>query len=248
MLSIEIVTTTQSTIELSATNTIATQIASIPIHQQNDTANRRQGGQQTRQQQQRQRQPQQHTALPWQQQGQHRQRRQPLQQNQGQQGIQQLYQVQRQQQHQQRQQQQQQRQRQRERRQQRYEQWQDRVWQRELERQNQRERQRYADRWLRPDLYHVLLMEETQDVLLEAYDWEKMDDQYKWEQEQVQEFELFAASEQQRLIQDETDQAYQIDTTANIQAEEQNDNNLQQLKQKELLEEIHFLNLQLQEP
>ncbi|CAF2875211.1 unnamed protein product [Rotaria sp. Silwood2] len=74
MLSTEIVMTTQSTIELSAINTIATQVASIPTHQQNHIAQRRQAAQQTRQQQQRQRRPQQHIAPLWQHEGHHRPR------------------------------------------------------------------------------------------------------------------------------------------------------------------------------
>ncbi|CAF1464570.1 unnamed protein product [Rotaria sordida] len=188
MLSNAIVKTDQSLVQLSATNMITTQNAPISNHEQNDIATTR-AANEGRQQQQR--------LQPWQQTGHHQPRRQALQQGQEQQQRQHQRQLQS---HQQNQQQQQQQQRQQQRRRRRYEQWQERVFQRHMEREHEREQRQYADQWLHPDLYDVLMMEEIQDALLDAYDYEKMDEPYKWEQEQIHKFEQQAAIAQQAAI------------------------------------------------
>ncbi|CAF3047206.1 unnamed protein product [Rotaria sp. Silwood2] len=67
MLSTDTQRTNQSTIDMSATTTIATPNDTIPSHQQNDIATKRQAARRTEQQRRRQRRQHKQRALPWQQ-------------------------------------------------------------------------------------------------------------------------------------------------------------------------------------
>ena len=99
-------------------------------------------------------------------------------------------------------------------------------------------------RW--PPSYEREYSDDTEDdpfteALLEAYDWDKLDPKERWEQEQMNEFEGFAALEQLLLMQDQLEQQNQIDAVVQIQREEQDDTNQVQLVQTELWEQAAFI-------
>ena len=76
------------------------------------------------------------------------------------------------------------------------------------------------------------------DPLIEAYEWEKIGPKERWEHEQLNEFEGFAALEQLLLMQDEMEQENQINTMMKIVEEDE--------KQEEVNQE-QFIQLQLWE-
>ena len=71
---------------------------------------------------------------------------------------------------------------------------------------------------------------------MEAYEWETMDPKQRWKQEQLNEFEGFAALEQFAFIQDELEQQRQTDEVANMLQEQQEQQNQEQLIPHELWE------------
>ncbi|CAF3135802.1 unnamed protein product [Rotaria sp. Silwood2] len=85
-----------------------------------------------------------------------------------------------------------------------------------------------------PDLYDVLMLEEIQEDLLEAYDMEKMDPTNRWEQKQLNELQGFVVLEQLALIQEENEQLPQIDTVQQLQEEKEQKRNTEQVIRQEL--------------
>jgi hypothetical protein len=71
------------------------------------------------------------------------------------------------------------------------------------------------------------------DTLFDAYEWDKMDPKERWEQEQLNEFEGFAALEQLLLMQDEIEQQNEINTSEKIPKEEEEETNQVQLNEFE---------------
>ncbi|CAF4701080.1 unnamed protein product [Rotaria sp. Silwood2] len=273
ILSTEIVINTQPSIQLSETNTIATQVPSVSTHRANVVPQRRQRNNHTAQTRQNQQIPQQYRTLPrqqlqaahhyHQQQQQHRQhmnqtpRPQPQRQR--------FNQVHRQQHHQHRPQQYQQRPQQQQQRragtdQQHTRPWRDYSYERPsdlfkrimqevfVEQHYQRLLEEYLNPPLPSDLHDLPVVEENPDILVEAYEGGKMDEKLQWEQEQLQQLELEASIEPQLLDEDELEQTENIDSITRTLEEEQNTRNLQQLTSKQLLEQLQFLNIQLYEP
>ncbi|CAF1543540.1 unnamed protein product [Adineta steineri] len=79
--------------------------------------------------------------------------------------------------------------------------------------------------------------------LLEEYMWKKMDPKERWEQEQINDLEGFAALEQLILMQDELEQSEQIDRIQRLKEEEeqtkreQEQSQLKQWEQEQLVEQ-----------
>ncbi|CAF1502281.1 unnamed protein product [Adineta steineri] len=79
--------------------------------------------------------------------------------------------------------------------------------------------------------------------LLEEYMWEKMDPKERWEQEQINDLEGFAALEQLILMQDELEQSEQIVRIQRLKEEEeqtkseQEQSQLKQWEQEQLVEQ-----------
>jgi hypothetical protein len=71
------------------------------------------------------------------------------------------------------------------------------------------------------------------DTLFDAYEWDKMDPKERWEQEQLNEFEGFAALEQLLLMQDEIEQQNKINASEKILKEEEEETNQVQLNKFE---------------
>ena len=84
-------------------------------------------------------------------------------------------------------------------------------------------------------------LEEFDDELLKEYVSEKTDPRERWEQEQLGEFEGFAALEQLLLMQDEIEQDQQIKTTKKMLEEEQEEVNQEQYIQLQLWEHAAFV-------
>ncbi|CAF3310825.1 unnamed protein product, partial [Rotaria sp. Silwood2] len=85
-----------------------------------------------------------------------------------------------------------------------------------------------------PDLYEVLMLDEIQEDLLEAYDTEKMDPTNRWKQKQLDELQGFVVLEQLALIQEENEQLPQIDTVQQLQEEKEQKRNTEQVIRQEL--------------
>ncbi|CAF2932308.1 unnamed protein product [Rotaria sp. Silwood2] len=85
-----------------------------------------------------------------------------------------------------------------------------------------------------PDLYDVLMLDEIQEDLLEAYDTEKMDPTNRWKQKQLDELQGFVVLEQLALIQEENEQLPQIDTVQQLQEEKEQKRNTEQVIRQEL--------------
>ncbi|CAF1359209.1 unnamed protein product [Rotaria sordida] len=237
LLSNDFVTTNQSTIELSTTNTITTENNFIHNPERNQTAARRARPQQHHQQQT----SQQLLASPW-----HPLLNQPVQFRPFQQfqprRRQQLNQAQRQQHPQQ------QRQRTEPRRYRRYRQWQERLNQRSLDRQFQTRQTYYRDRYVDYDSDDHLSIEDMHDELLEGYEWEQMDEKTKWEQEHIKDIERLATQDILMITQDEIDQIQQIETAKQITENEKKERNIHLLNQNDLFEQLQFIQLQLRQP
>jgi len=75
--------------------------------------------------------------------------------------------------------------------------------------------------------------ESFNDTLFDAYEWDKMDPKERCEQEQVNEFEGFAALEQLLLMQDKIEQQNEINTSEKILKEEEEETNQVQLNEFE---------------
>ncbi|CAF1557815.1 unnamed protein product [Didymodactylos carnosus] len=65
------------------------------------------------------------------------------------------------------------------------------------------------------------------DTLLEAYEWEQIYPKERWEQEQLNEFQGFAAIEQLHLMEGEIQQQNQINEAKEMPEEEQEETNQQ---------------------
>ncbi|CAF1282092.1 unnamed protein product [Rotaria sordida] len=85
------------------------------------------------------------------------------------------------------------------------------------------------------------------DLLLEAYEWEKMHPKERWEQKQLNKFEKLAALQQLPLIQHEIKQQRQIDEVVKMLEEEQAQQNREQLIRRQLSENAAFIVQQLPE-
>ncbi|CAF3079339.1 unnamed protein product, partial [Rotaria sp. Silwood2] len=250
ILSTEIVINTQPSIQLSETNTIATQVPSVSSHRANVVPPRRQPDNHTAQTRQNQRIPQQYWTLPRQQlqtahhYHQQQQHRQHLNQVQRQQPQRQRFDPRRRQQQNQHRFQQQRR---AETDQQHSRPWRDYSYERPsdlfyrimqevfVEQNYQRLLEEYLNPPLPSDLHDLPVVEENPDILFEAYESGKMDEKLQWEQEQLQQLELEASIEPQLLDQDELEQTENIDSINRTLEEEQNTHNLQQLTSKQLL-------------
>ncbi|CAF2118478.1 unnamed protein product [Rotaria magnacalcarata] len=149
---------------------------------------------------------------------QYRQRR--AQRRREQRAIEQAQRQQRQQQHQRHQQpRQHQRGRSQQRRQERRQRWLQRLQQQE---QNpSRLQTNYHPRVASPGDYDYYSGEEDQDNLLEAYDWETMTSQQRYDQQQIMQFEGFAALEQLLLMAEQREQSQRIRETEEIDEERQ---------------------------
>lgn len=152
---------------------------------------------------------------------QYRQRR--AQRRREQRAIEQAQRQQRQQRHQQQQRYQQprryQRGRSQQRRQERYQRWLQR-----LEQQDQNPRRLQTNdrpRVASPGDYDYYSGEDDQDNLLEAYDWETMTSQQRYDQQQIMELEGFAALEQLLLMAEQREQSQRIRETEEIDEERQ---------------------------
>ncbi|CAF1284684.1 unnamed protein product [Adineta steineri] len=123
-------------------------------------------------------------------------------------------------------------------------------------RQRNRQRRQQQHQWLyesRRGHYndfseHPNPFEEPMDVIynepfLEAYMWGRMDPMERWEQEQINDLEGFAALEQLILMQDELEQSEQIDRIQRLKEEEeqtkseQEQSQLKQWEQEQLIEQ-----------
>jgi hypothetical protein len=85
-----------------------------------------------------------------------------------------------------------------------------------------------------PSPHHLDSFEETTDeefnkTQLEAYNLEKMDPKYRWEQEQINALEGFAILEKLALVQAEIEQSNQIDAVQRLELEEQQGTNNEEL-------------------
>ncbi|CAF1390282.1 unnamed protein product [Adineta steineri] len=209
----ETITTSQSpSISFNMTNMIPSQIPMITNTSEHNNLSRRREGRRRRRQRNRQRRRERREALRQQQIHQQRQRQQQVQQQRRQRNTQQRHYPSRSSQ----------------RQQERYQRWQERSlqWEREENRQPQRrQRPNYDDRILYPsDPMEEPMDEIYNEPLLEAYMWEKLDPEERWEQEQINELEGFAVLEhleQLALIQDELEQLQQIDHIERLQEEEE---------------------------
>ncbi|CAF1585179.1 unnamed protein product [Adineta steineri] len=107
----------------------------------------------------------------------------------------------------------------------RYQRWQERLRQWKRERDQRRQRENDRDRILYPsDLMEEPMDEMYSEPLLEAYMWDKMNPNERWEQEQINELEGFAVLEhleQLALMQVELEQLQQIDHIERLQKEEE---------------------------
>ena len=88
----------------------------------------------------------------------------------------------------------------------------------------------------------------TDEILLDAYDLERIDSTERWEQEQLYEFEGFVVLEHLELLADETEQKENIDAKERLEQAREEEQNKQQLLQLEHSDLIDFLLLQTNQP
>ena len=86
------------------------------------------------------------------------------------------------------------------------------------------------------------------EILLKAYNLERIDPRERWEQEQLYEIEGFAVLKHLQLMHDQTEQEEKIDGEERLGQQRQQERSEQELLQLEQCDQIDFLLLQLNQP